>query len=142
MKVACSVLLAASAMAIVTLGSQESYAADLLSEGPPAAPHSARSYAYPPQEYAAPGYEPAPVPQYRTYGESRYEPAPVPPAPIYGEPGYDTSGYAGPWSQGYEPRVYAAPAPQYLPAPQCYWTRGEPVWNGYGWSRRPVQVCN
>jgi hypothetical protein len=143
MKFASSALLAASAMAIVALGIHESYAADILSEGPPApAPHYARPYAYPPPEYGARGYEPAPLPQYRPYGESRYEPAPVPPAPVYGEADYGPSGYAVPRSQAYEPRVYAAPGPQYAPAQQCYWTRGEPVWNGYAWSRRPVQVCN
>jgi hypothetical protein len=38
------------------------------------------------------------------------------------------------------PPVYVAPAPAYAPA--CYWTRGEPVWNGYAWVRTRVQVCD
>ena len=25
--------------------------------------------------------------------------------------------------------------------PQCYWTYGRPVWNGYAWVRPRVQVC-
>ena len=143
MKSMSSALIAASAMAIAVIGTQESYAGDILGEGPPtAAPYYARPYSYQSPEYRAPTYEPAPLPPYRTYGESRYEPAPVPPAPIYGEPNYGPSVYAAPGSQGYEPRVYAAPAPRYAPAQPCYWTRGEPVWDGYAWSRRPVQVCD
>jgi len=49
------------------------------------------------------------------------------------------------------PRPYYAPAPVYVappapvyvapPPPACYWTRGEPVWNGYAWVRPRVQVC-
>jgi hypothetical protein len=26
-------------------------------------------------------------------------------------------------------------------APDCYWTRGAPYWNGYGWVRERVRVC-
>ena len=37
------------------------------------------------------------------------------------------------------PPVYAAP--EYLP-PHCYWTRGEPVWNGYRWISPRMQVCD
>ena len=40
------------------------------------------------------------------------------------------------------PRYY--PPPVYVaPAPYCYWTRGEPVWDGYRgvWTYPPVQVC-
>jgi hypothetical protein len=42
--------------------------------------------------------------------------------------------------------VYVAPPPAY-PAPAyapvaCYWTRGEPVWNGFAWVRPRVQVCD
>jgi hypothetical protein len=42
------------------------------------------------------------------------------------------------------PRYYAPPPPVYLaPAPYCYWTRGEPVWDGYRgvWTYPAVQVC-
>ena len=38
------------------------------------------------------------------------------------------------------PPVYAAPGPAY--APECYWTRGEPVWNGAAWVRPRMQVCD
>lgn len=42
------------------------------------------------------------------------------------------------------PRYYE-PAPVYVapPPPQCYWTRGQPVWDGYRgyWVRPRVQVC-
>ena len=43
-----------------------------------------------------------------------------------------------------QPRYYA-PAPVYVaPPPSCYWTRGEPVWDGYrgAWVRPRVQVCD
>ena len=44
-----------------------------------------------------------------------------------------------------QPRYYA-PAPVYVapPPPSCYWTRGEPVWDGYRgvWVRPRVQVCD
>jgi hypothetical protein len=36
--------------------------------------------------------------------------------------------------------VYAPP-PAY-PVVSCYWTRGEPYWNGYRWLRPRVQVCD
>ena len=36
--------------------------------------------------------------------------------------------------------VYVAPAPVYVP--QCYWTRGQPMWDGYRWVRTRVQVCD
>ncbi len=36
--------------------------------------------------------------------------------------------------------VYVAPPPVYGPA--CYWTRGEPVWDGYRWVRPRMQVCD
>jgi hypothetical protein len=36
--------------------------------------------------------------------------------------------------------VYVAPAPVYMP--QCYWTRGQPMWDGYRWVRTRVQVCD
>ena len=39
--------------------------------------------------------------------------------------------------------VYVAPAPVYVaPPPACYWTRGEPFWNGHRWVRPRMQVCN
>ena len=49
------------------------------------------------------------------YGPAPVYVAPPPPAPVYVEPG---------------------------PLPACYWTRGEPVWNGYAWVRPRVQVCD
>jgi hypothetical protein len=38
--------------------------------------------------------------------------------------------------------VYVAPPPP--PPSSCYWTRGEPVWDGYrgAWVRPRVQVCD
>jgi hypothetical protein len=47
------------------------------------------------------------------------------------------------------PRPYYGPGPVYVegppgPAPACYWTRGEPVWDPYigAWRRPRVQVCD
>ena len=50
-----------------------------------------------------------------------------------------------------QPRYYAPP-PAYVaepvyeaaPPPRCYWTRGEPVWDGYRgiWVRPRVRVCD
>ena len=39
--------------------------------------------------------------------------------------------------------VYVGPPPP-PPAGACYWTRGEPVWDGYrgAWVRPRVQVCD
>ncbi len=37
--------------------------------------------------------------------------------------------------------VAPAPAPVYM-APQCYWTRGQPTWDGYRWVRPRIQVCD
>ena len=49
--------------------------------------------------------------------------------------------YYGPPPAYYAPPpAYVAPAPAY--APECYWTRGEPVWNGVVWVRPRVQVCD
>jgi hypothetical protein len=53
----------------------------------------------------------------------------------------------------FAPRVYYAPAPypvevEYeepvMIAPNCYWTRGAPVWDSWRgvWVRPRVQVCN
>src|SRR6266496_1140683 len=39
------------------------------------------------------------------------------------------------------PRYYYAPDPVYV-APSCYWTWGEPAWDGYRWVRSRVQVCD
>ena len=42
------------------------------------------------------------------------------------------------------PRYYAPPPPVYMaPASYCYWTRGEPVWDGYrgAWIYPNVRVC-
>ena len=43
------------------------------------------------------------------------------------------------------PRYYE-PAPVYVapPPPDCYWTRGEPVWDAYRgvWRRPRIQVCD
>ena len=49
--------------------------------------------------------------------------------------------YYGPPPAYYAPPpAYVAPAPAY--APECYWTRGEPMWNGVAWVRPRVQVCD
>jgi hypothetical protein len=48
--------------------------------------------------------------------------------------------YAPPPAYVVEPEpVYVAPPP-----PRCYWTRGEPAWDGYRgvWVRPRVQVCD
>ena len=37
------------------------------------------------------------------------------------------------------PPVYVGPEPVY--APECYWTRGQPYWDGYGWIYPNVRVC-
>jgi hypothetical protein len=43
----------------------------------------------------------------------------------------------------YGPPVVYAGAPDYvLLPPNCYWTRGEPVWDGYRWIEPRVQVCD
>lgn len=41
------------------------------------------------------------------------------------------------------------PAPVYevepvyvAPRPACHWARSEPYWDGYGWVRRRVRVCD
>jgi len=36
----------------------------------------------------------------------------------------------------------AIAAPPYYGPGGCYWTRGEPVWDGYRWYRPRLQVCN
>ena len=44
----------------------------------------------------------------------------------------------------YAPRYYYGPPRGYVDdAPRCYWTRGEPVWDGYYgvWRRHHVRVC-
>jgi hypothetical protein len=53
-------------------------------------------------------------------------PPPPPPARVYVEPA--------------PARVYAEPAPvEYESA--CYWTRGEPRWDGFRWVRPRMRVC-
>ena len=41
------------------------------------------------------------------------------------------------------PRYYGPPPVYVAPAPYCYWTQGEPVWDGYRgmWTYPPVRVC-
>jgi hypothetical protein len=41
------------------------------------------------------------------------------------------------------PRYYVPPPVYVAPAPYCYWTHGEPVWDGYRgvWTYPAVQVC-
>ncbi|HZP79756.1 MAG TPA: hypothetical protein VFB45_26720 [Pseudolabrys sp.] len=34
------------------------------------------------------------------------------------------------------------PGPYYASPTGCYWTYGRPVWNGFRWVRRRVQVCD
>ena len=57
----------------------------------------------------------------------------VAPRPYYGPP---PAAYAPP-----PPPAYVEPAPMYE-APACYWTRGEPMWNGYAWVRPRMRVCD
>jgi hypothetical protein len=58
---------------------------------------------------------------------SAVRPAPPPPAYYYPAPAY-----------GPPPSAYVAPGPS------CYYTLGEPVWDGYRgiWARPRVQVCD
>jgi hypothetical protein len=41
------------------------------------------------------------------------------------------------------PRYYGPPPVYVAPEPYCYWTRGEPVWDGYRgvWTYPAVRVC-
>ena len=41
------------------------------------------------------------------------------------------------------PRYYGTPPVYVAPAPYCYWTRGEPVWDGYRgvWTYPAVRIC-
>jgi hypothetical protein len=39
------------------------------------------------------------------------------------------------------PVVYVAPPPPAY-VPSCYWTRGQPMWDGYRWHRPRIQVCD
>jgi len=41
------------------------------------------------------------------------------------------------------PRYYGPPPLYVAPAPYCYWTRGEPVWDGYRgmWTYPLFRVC-
>jgi len=53
---------------------------------------------------------------------------------------------AQPRYYGPPPAYVVEPEPVYVapPPPRCYWTRGEPVWDGYrgAWVRPRVQVCD
>lgn len=54
--------------------------------------------------------------------------------------GYDpgaaiVGGVIGGIIAGSQPRYYGPPPPH------CYWTAGEPQWNGYAWVRPRVRVC-
>jgi hypothetical protein len=64
-------------------------------------------------------------------------------APRYAPP--PPPGYYAPGPVYVAPPYRYAPAPVYGPAyaepPTCYWTRGEPAWDGYRWFRPRVQVC-
>jgi hypothetical protein len=59
--------------------------------------------------------------------------------------GLAVGGLLGAAAAQQQPRYYA-PAPVYVAPPpvSCYWTRGEPVWDGYRgvWVRPRVQVCD
>ena len=37
--------------------------------------------------------------------------------------------------------IIASQPRYYGPPPNCYWTLGRPYWNGYGWVRPRVRVC-
>jgi hypothetical protein len=92
------------------------------------------------------------------------------PLPSYAENGRITAGVLGGLAAGaiigsavaprpYYGPAYVAPPPAYVPAPAyappppgygpayvvpgptCYWTRGEPVWDGWRWYRPRMQVC-
>jgi hypothetical protein len=41
------------------------------------------------------------------------------------------------------PRYYPPPQPVYVAPAPCYWTRGEPVWDGYRgvWTYPSIRVC-
>jgi hypothetical protein len=41
------------------------------------------------------------------------------------------------------PRYYGPPPVYVAPAPYCYWTQGQPVWDPYrgAWMYPPVRVC-
>jgi hypothetical protein len=53
---------------------------------------------------------------------------------------------AQPRYYGPPPVYYAEPEPVYMapPPPRCYWTRGEPAWDGYRgmWVRPRIQLCD
>jgi hypothetical protein len=37
---------------------------------------------------------------------------------------------------------FGAPPPAYYYHRDCYWTWGDPYWNGYRWVRRHIRVCD
>jgi hypothetical protein len=49
--------------------------------------------------------------------------------------------YAGP-RYPEPPPLYAVPGPEPEAPRPCYWVHGEPVWDGYGWVRPRVEVCD
>jgi hypothetical protein len=51
---------------------------------------------------------------------------------------------AQPRYYGPPPAYVVDPEPVYEAAPHCYWTRGEPVWDGYRgvWVRPRARVCD
>jgi hypothetical protein len=51
------------------------------------------------------------------------------------------SGYYGGGGGGGVLGVLPLLVPGLVGPPQCYWTYGQPVWNGYAWVRPRVQVC-
>jgi hypothetical protein len=48
---------------------------------------------------------------------------------------------SGPHYYGPPPPAYYGPPPEPVYGPACYWTRGQPYWDGYGWIYPRVRVC-
>ena len=48
---------------------------------------------------------------------------------------------SGPHYYGPPPPAYYGPPPEPVYSPPCYWTRGRPYWDGYGWVYPRVRVC-
>ena len=120
-----------TSMVTISLLSLSARAADMLEGEQPRVVRPPPRYDAPPRyhrpnaEYIEPDL-PAYLPPYPAAGPYAEPPPPPyavpprPPAPLYATPG-----------PGYEPEP-----------PPCYWTRGEPVWDGYRWHRRRVRVCD
>jgi len=47
---------------------------------------------------------------------------------------------SGPHYYGPPPPAYYGP-PEPVYGPSCYWTHGQPYWDGYGWVYPRVHVC-